>query len=248
MKYYIADLHFGHGNLNQYMDHRGFSSVEEMNEYMIQQWNSVVKAHDEVYILGDLFWKVEEPKDVVRTLNRMHGKKYLIRGNHDSRWLSDYDNEKYHCFKWIKDYAEISDNKRRVLLFHYPIMSYNHQFSEKTWMLYGHIHFTQDVDLVEAYKDACKKDIRVDEKHGITESPYVHMINCFCVASDYKPLTLDQWIEMEESGKLKRVETSNGVLEYTIENTKIQAWLNSNNDICIINPRSKKTTEDQRSI
>lgn len=35
MRYYIADLHFFHGNLNTKMDHRGFESPEAMNEYMI---------------------------------------------------------------------------------------------------------------------------------------------------------------------------------------------------------------------
>lgn len=208
MKYYIADYHFGHETLLNYLDKRGFNTVEEMNEYMIAQWNSVVRAHDEVYILGDLFWRVNEPKDVVRTLNRMHGKKYLIVGNHDKRWLDDYDNEKYHCFKWIKDYAEIKDNKRKVILCHYPIMSYNHQFHENTWMLHGHIHFTEDVKLVEIYKNACDGNWRLN-KNGELEAPFSNLINCFCMASDYKPLTLDQWIEMEKSGKLNYIKEDN---------------------------------------
>ena len=40
MRYYIADLHFGHGGLNNRMDNRKFESVEAMDEYMIAQWNS----------------------------------------------------------------------------------------------------------------------------------------------------------------------------------------------------------------
>ena len=200
MKYYISDLHFGHGALLDHLDKRNFKTVEEMNEYMIKQWNSVVRAHDEVYILGDLFWMVNEPKDVVRTLNRMHGKKYLIRGNHDKRWLDDYDNDKYHCFVWIKDYAEIRDNKRNVILCHYPIMSYNHQFNIDTWMLHGHIHFTEDVKLVEKYKSECDNSWRLI--NGEFERPYNNIINCFCMASDYKPLTLDEWIEKEYNNEL----------------------------------------------
>ena len=204
MKYYISDLHFGHGTLLDYLDKRNFKTVEEMNEYMIKQWNSVVRAHDEVYILGDLFWMVNEPKDVVRTLNRMHGKKYLIRGNHDKRWLDDYDNDKYHCFAWIKDYAEIRDNKRNVILCHYPIMSYNHQFEPNTWMLHGHIHFTEDVKLVETYKNACDGNWRLN-KNGELEAPLSNLINCFCMASDYKPLTLDEWIVKECCGELRNI-------------------------------------------
>ena len=53
MRYYIADLHFCHENLNTRMDCRGFESGEAMNEYMIAQWNSRVRKRDEVVILGD---------------------------------------------------------------------------------------------------------------------------------------------------------------------------------------------------
>lgn len=215
-KFYIADLHFGHGNLNTKMDKRGFESVEEMNEYMIKQWNSVVHCGDEVYILGDLFWCVENKDDIIHILNRMKGKKYLIRGNHDDRWIKAFDNDKYHSFKWIKDYAEIKDNKRRVILSHYPMMSYNHQFHDNTYMLHGHIHLTEDIKLINEYKKACKNHVRWDDKMGY-ESPKANIINCFCMMSDYKPLTLDQWIELENNGALdvtlKDKEEDNNIYE-----------------------------------
>ena len=51
MRYYIADLHFCHENLNTRMDCRGFESGETMNEYMIAQWNSRVRKRDEVVII-----------------------------------------------------------------------------------------------------------------------------------------------------------------------------------------------------
>ena len=54
MRFYISDLHFGHARLNTDMDRRGFSSGEEMDQYMIRQWNSRVRHGDEVVILGDL--------------------------------------------------------------------------------------------------------------------------------------------------------------------------------------------------
>ena len=55
MRYYIADCHFYHSAMNERMDKRGFKTVEEMNEYMIQQWNGRVRKNDEIVILGDLF-------------------------------------------------------------------------------------------------------------------------------------------------------------------------------------------------
>lgn len=82
MRYYIADLHFCHENLNTRMDCRGFESGETMNEYMIAQWNSRVRKRDEVVILGDFC--ISKKGEVANAiLERLNGKKYLIIGNHD---------------------------------------------------------------------------------------------------------------------------------------------------------------------
>ena len=53
LRYYIADCHFFHDSLNRQMDCRGFANAEEMNNYMIAQWNKKVRWNDEVIILGD---------------------------------------------------------------------------------------------------------------------------------------------------------------------------------------------------
>ena len=42
MIYFTADHHFGHINVTKYCN-RPFSSVEEMDNVLIQNWNSVVK-------------------------------------------------------------------------------------------------------------------------------------------------------------------------------------------------------------
>ena len=56
MRYYIADTHFFHRSLNEKMDQRGFDDIDQMNEYMIDQWNSKVRKNDEVVVLGDFSW------------------------------------------------------------------------------------------------------------------------------------------------------------------------------------------------
>ena len=78
MRYYISDLHFYHHNLLDKMDNRGFSSVEEMNEYIIEQWNKKVRKNDEVVILGDLSYGNGIQTNEI--LNRLKGKLFLIRG------------------------------------------------------------------------------------------------------------------------------------------------------------------------
>lgn len=75
MRYYISDTHFCHRSLLDKMDVRGFESVEEMNEYMIDQWNQKVGKRDEVVILGDFSWgNAEETMDILR---RLHGRKFF---------------------------------------------------------------------------------------------------------------------------------------------------------------------------
>lgn len=54
MKFYISDLHIGHKNILKF-DNRPFTSLEEMEKTIINNWNGVVKKNDEVYILGDMF-------------------------------------------------------------------------------------------------------------------------------------------------------------------------------------------------
>lgn len=100
MRYYIADLHFFHENLNTKMDKRGFANVNAMNDYMLKQWNSKVRNRDEVVILGDLSWgKSEETNQLLQKLN---GRLYLIQGNHD-HYVKDpnFDSSR---FEWIKMY------------------------------------------------------------------------------------------------------------------------------------------------
>ena len=199
MRYYIADLHFFHAAMNQRMDKRGFANVEEMNEYMIEKWNGKVRKNDDVVIIGDLSWGNAEETNAL--LNRLNGRLYLIQGNHD-RFLANKDMD-ISRFQWIKPYEELSDNKRKVVLCHYPIMCYNGQYrldeegNPKTYMLYGHVHDTQDQRLLEQFQEITRNTITTDAQ-GNTRNIPCNMINCFCVYSDYEPLTLDEWIEHEK--------------------------------------------------
>lgn len=78
-----SDTHFNHSNILSFCDGRGcdFKSVKEMNECLIDNWNSVVKQGDKVYHLGDVFFG---PKEDFKTLwPKLNGSKRLIVGNHD---------------------------------------------------------------------------------------------------------------------------------------------------------------------
>ena len=78
--FYIADWHYGHANIIAY-DNRPFTSVAEMNETLIENWNKAVSPGDMVYVLGDMFWC--KSSEAVPVLEGLNGQKILVRGNHD---------------------------------------------------------------------------------------------------------------------------------------------------------------------
>ena len=119
MIYFISDTHFGHRNIVRY---RPFNDIEEMDNTLINNWNSTVHENDEVYILGDFIYKSD--KHCSYYLRQLAGKKHLIVGNHDKKWmacgsnLSDY-------FVSIDSLKEIQDDKgRHLTLCHYPLMEW----------------------------------------------------------------------------------------------------------------------------
>ncbi len=198
MKYYISDCHFFHENIIKGMDNRPFSSVQEMNEAMIEKWNARIKGHDEVYILGDFsFGSAEETQKI---LSRLKGKLYLVLGNHDSfAHKTSFNRER---FREISPMMITSDNHRQIVMCHYPMLFYPGQFQitaagkAKTYMLYGHVHNTFDEVLINKFiKEGSSLERPV--KSGESRPTPFNMINVFCMFSDYTPLTLDEWIEVD---------------------------------------------------
>ena len=75
-----SDLHFGHANIIRYTN-RPFTSVEEMDEWLVTTWNETVRPHDTVWVLGDVcMGRIEHSLSLVA---RLHGTRRLLSGNHD---------------------------------------------------------------------------------------------------------------------------------------------------------------------
>lgn len=84
--FFTSDTHFFHANFLTFKDDnnhaiRPFSSADEMNEYMVEKWNSVVRDGDRIYHLGDVTFEYGRKFDVL--MSRLRGSKRLIIGNHD---------------------------------------------------------------------------------------------------------------------------------------------------------------------
>jgi calcineurin-like phosphoesterase family protein len=79
-QFLIGDLHIGHkAVLNFSREFRQGQTIEEHTEWLIKQWNSVVKKYDKVWVLGDVVFG----ERYLNQLSRFNGYKNLVRGNHD---------------------------------------------------------------------------------------------------------------------------------------------------------------------
>lgn len=84
--FFTCDQHWGHAKSIQYSN-RPFSSVEEMDEVMIDNWNKVVGPDDRVYHLGDLTLGSDAMKYIRRLRGHLHILEYGF--HHDKRWLKE---------------------------------------------------------------------------------------------------------------------------------------------------------------
>lgn len=121
----ISDTHFGHTNILKYAT-RPFSSVEEMDEAMVENWNATVGPYDKVYHLGD----VTMGRRALSILSRLNGRKILIKGNHDIYPLKDYTP----YFKDIRGSHELAG----LILTHIPV--HENQKARYRGNVHGHMH------------------------------------------------------------------------------------------------------------
>lgn len=129
-----SDHHLSHKNVITFLRPDGtklrdFSSIEEHDEFIITQHNSVVKACDKVYFLGDVTFS----NKYLPLLNRMNGTKVLIKGNHDVLKVSQY-------MEYFKD-IRATHNLDRMVLSHVPV----HSACLDRWKanIHGHLHDRQ---------------------------------------------------------------------------------------------------------
>ena len=171
--WFCSDLHISHtGAIHHHperLDEFGMKFEEffedkniamaKYDEYLIQKWNSIINRQDNVYILGDFCLGNRERTQYI--LSRLHGKKFLIRGNHDKscKGLENY-------FEWVGDIKEAKFTNNQydyidpeepfcVEMCHYPLLTWNRR-PHGTCCLMGHCHGSLD----ELNKTS--KELRVD--------------------------------------------------------------------------------------
>lgn len=146
--YFISDTHFGHEKFLSFNDDEGkqirpFNSVLEMDEYMIEKWNSVVKDGDKVYHLGDV---AMTDKNMKAIFARLKGSKRLILGNHD---LLTKKSAHHDVFKRITLWRLFKEHG--FICSHVPLKK--SQMRHGKVNLHGHIH--QRLMKSPIYMNAC---------------------------------------------------------------------------------------------
>lgn len=134
--FFWSDTHFGHKGLINHGFRQGFSTIEEHDEVIYQRFNATVGKGDRVYLLGDIsFYNKEETITLMKHLN---GRKFIVWGNHDHSLKSAVKAEPS-IIEQAYDYKEIKVDEQRLVLFHFPILSW-HQVGKGAWHLHGHSH------------------------------------------------------------------------------------------------------------
>lgn len=170
MIHFTSDLHFGHANIIRFCQ-RPFSSKEEMDEAIIDNWNKVVKPTDTVFNLGDLaFCELDKLTSI---LDRLNGNHQLILGNHDKIVTK---NKKYLLdngfLNGVHNYYELKLDRQLIILFHYGQRVWN-KSHHGSIHLYGHSHST-----LPPYGKSV--DVGID---------------CKEITSEYRPISLDEVME-----------------------------------------------------
>ena len=136
-----SDTHFCHNQEFIYKS-RGFNSVDEMNEAIVERWNSIVKSNDMVFVLGDLM--LNDNEKALEYIKRLNGWLLVVWGNHDSETRQKFIREKYPIIMEMGYAHQFKHNKLTCYLSHYPTLTANYSnekhFSQNVINLHGHTH------------------------------------------------------------------------------------------------------------
>ncbi len=182
-----ADPHWGHAGVCRFTLDDGVTKLrpwdnpDDMDVDMIKAWNAVVKPEDRVYVLGDLAIN----RKSVPTIGRCHGRKVLVKGNHDIFALKDY----LPFFDDIRAYVvKKTPQGGKLIMSHIPIQ----EESLGRWGLniHGHLH-------AHTVKKRTKYNTLVDDKRYV----------CVSVEhTNFAPITLEEAVSRgvpEDSGFYK---------------------------------------------
>ena len=138
--FFTSDTHFSHANIMKYCN-RPFSTVEEMNETMIANWNRVVPEDGIVFHLGDFAFGGFPVWESVRA--RLNGKIILVIGNHDMKQNLQNTVRLEKMFEHMAFQMKVEIEGQKIYLNHFPFLCYSGSWRKGeslVWQLFGHVH------------------------------------------------------------------------------------------------------------
>jgi len=137
--WFTSDTHFNHQKILEFCK-RPFDNINEHDQKLIENWNSVISPEDTVFHLGDFCFG--NPQKVIEIREQLNGHIYLIKGNHDDKNLQA---SLYPLFEGCLYQARILINKQTVYLNHFPFLCFAHgnidtYKNSYSIQLFGHIH------------------------------------------------------------------------------------------------------------
>ena len=127
---------------------RGFTSIEEMNEAIVERWNEVVGVEDEVWNLGD--FALVNAGAAVPYIQRLNGRIKWVAGNHDQPMKIVTITSSCSNVEFVGYAAVIKVRKFNFYLSHYPTLTGNMDDNKKPWQrvwnLHGHTHSQEKWD------------------------------------------------------------------------------------------------------
>jgi calcineurin-like phosphoesterase family protein len=147
-----SDLHFNHDREFVWKV-RGYESVYEMNEAIVERFNSVVQPGDDVYILGDLCLGGGGPAILAANkelIERLNGRLHIIRGNHDTEPRVRMYASCANVVDEIKWADMLNYKGYHFYLSHFPTLTSNlekESLKKCTCNLFGHTHQTTNFHL-----------------------------------------------------------------------------------------------------
>lgn len=139
MIYFTSDWHFNHDK-DFIWKKRGYNSVEEMNDDLINKICSTLDEGDELWVLGDLV--MGDIDKAAAVLSRIPYSVHFLVGNHDTlRRVNLYDS-----LGWVNHERaiQVTDGNWDFYLSHYPTVTMNYDDVKKHHPLinlHGHTHY-----------------------------------------------------------------------------------------------------------
>lgn len=143
MIYFVSDMHFWTPSILSFAE-RPFASLQEMHDTIVSKWKAKVKPTDTVFVLGDQgypseYMDVDNAIDeYTNYMNMLPGKKYLVRGNHDS-WAFNNEWLVKQVYVDAQDLMLVRGGNCALTLCHYPIEQWPRCYQGGIH-IHGHIH------------------------------------------------------------------------------------------------------------